>query len=711
MGASTQKTYNTFIKGFITEAGPLTFPENASIAEENCVLNRDGSRQRRLGMDFEDGFVLVGATLTSTGGVAAHLWENVGNDANKNFAVVQVGTRLLVFDAGQDSISGSLLANLNGSPFWLATAQLEFASGNGWLFISGASRDLLYLQYNAATGAITVEARDIFVRDIWGIDDGLAVDEQPASTTDSHSYNLWNQGWPVDKISAYKTSTGNYPSNTQQWFLGRKDDNTFDPAQLKETEFGTTPAPRGKYLISPFNRSFWRISRTGWTGVPTDDDITNPTTVEFAFQRIWLAGMQSDSPPDTPTSPNLTGMVLYSRTIRGTKDFNQFHSDADPTSEIDSELVDTDGGFVIIPDSGKIHRLVSIGASVIVLAENGVWEINGGDQVFTATNQQVRKISSFGAVAPRAVVLAESTAFYWSKGGIYMLAPDSSGMLASTNITENSIQTFYNALDLPTKRNTVGVYDPANKTVRWMYNDDPGYTGATFVSRYNKELVLDLSLEAWYPNSISALDEPSPYIAGYLPTPDFLLRKEGVRSRGDTMVKYLVVQFINPSTNSAAVSFAYYRDETFRDWKSLDSIGTPFLSYFVTGYEIMGDTARSKQAPYIVVHQKRTETRAVADVDGNVVANNPSGLYMQAQWGWSDSGTSGKWANPQQVYRLPRPYTLNLGEEIDYGESVITTKNRVRGSGKALSLYFYSDGDKDFYLHGWAITFTGKQNV
>jgi hypothetical protein len=50
---------NTFIKGLITEANPLTFPENASIDEDNFVLNRDGSRQRRNGMDYENDYALV----------------------------------------------------------------------------------------------------------------------------------------------------------------------------------------------------------------------------------------------------------------------------------------------------------------------------------------------------------------------------------------------------------------------------------------------------------------------------------------------------------------------------------------------------------------------------------------------------------------------------------------------------------------------------
>jgi hypothetical protein len=51
MPVSGVKQYNTFVKGLVTEAGPLTYPENASLDEENFVLNRDGSRQRRLGMD------------------------------------------------------------------------------------------------------------------------------------------------------------------------------------------------------------------------------------------------------------------------------------------------------------------------------------------------------------------------------------------------------------------------------------------------------------------------------------------------------------------------------------------------------------------------------------------------------------------------------------------------------------------------------------
>ena len=47
MAQGAEKLYKSFIQGLVTEASPLTFPENASIDEDNFVLNRDGSRSRR----------------------------------------------------------------------------------------------------------------------------------------------------------------------------------------------------------------------------------------------------------------------------------------------------------------------------------------------------------------------------------------------------------------------------------------------------------------------------------------------------------------------------------------------------------------------------------------------------------------------------------------------------------------------------------------
>ena len=48
-----------FIKGLITEASPLNFPAEATIDEENFELRKNGTRERRFGMDFEDNYSLI----------------------------------------------------------------------------------------------------------------------------------------------------------------------------------------------------------------------------------------------------------------------------------------------------------------------------------------------------------------------------------------------------------------------------------------------------------------------------------------------------------------------------------------------------------------------------------------------------------------------------------------------------------------------------
>ena len=71
--------YNTFIRGLVTEANPLTYPENASIDELNTVLLRKGNRKRRLGIDTEDSSgVSLGVFNIDEEQVNEFVWEAPG---------------------------------------------------------------------------------------------------------------------------------------------------------------------------------------------------------------------------------------------------------------------------------------------------------------------------------------------------------------------------------------------------------------------------------------------------------------------------------------------------------------------------------------------------------------------------------------------------------------------------------------------------------
>ena len=102
----TQKTVNNFVRGLITEAAELTFPDGASVDELNCELNRDGSRRRRLAVELESSNVLSSFTITDDDLVHTGEWLNVEGVAGQKFLVVQVGNTLHFYNKSEAPYSG-----------------------------------------------------------------------------------------------------------------------------------------------------------------------------------------------------------------------------------------------------------------------------------------------------------------------------------------------------------------------------------------------------------------------------------------------------------------------------------------------------------------------------------------------------------------------------------------------------------------------------
>ena len=129
---------NSFIAGLITEASPLNYPPNASLDEENFELNRNGTRDRRLGIGFESGYTLVPlsnlANELPTAKVASYKWVNVSGDVDNEFLVVQVERYLKFFDLSKEAVSGAgaYLGQLELAAFPVAT-QYSFTSLEGLL--------------------------------------------------------------------------------------------------------------------------------------------------------------------------------------------------------------------------------------------------------------------------------------------------------------------------------------------------------------------------------------------------------------------------------------------------------------------------------------------------------------------------------------------------------------------------------------------------
>jgi hypothetical protein len=739
MAQKAEAAYRSFVKGLITEANQLTFPENASIDEANFVLNRDGSRSRRLGVDYESSYVLTATGLTATdikeGKQSFHIWESPGGDTSVTLGIVRIKDKLWFMNLLTDSPSANL--KNSGSPITIASlsnSKIETSVINNKCVI--VSKDLprpVLLTYNVSTGAVTQSTIQIKIRDIYGVDDALFLDTRPVTLTNTHKYNLRNQGWNknivtttgADAITLTKTDLGVYPANSDNWTLGKisnassADYEKYDPDTLNKNSFSNYQIAKGSFIIDAFERGVDRINKSDVSsGLPIDREEGNISTITSYAQRLFYSGIESNVTGPDIRSPNYSGYIFFSKIIKSDDDFGTCHQEADPTDPGINDLIDTDGGSIQIPDITRVVRIIASQASILVFAENGVWEIYGDTGGFIATSFQASKISTNGITNGDSVVNVNGNFIYWSKAGIYLLKPDAaSGRFAAESLSLTSIQDLYLNVPEVAKDFAKGIYDEKENRVRFLYNDSASYSSSNYPNSYNKELIYDLTLKAWSKNEISSLVSDSPYIADYALIPGYSVttREESVVAgtdtvlvtAGDTVVvpddvaTSRIEQFSFLTIVGTSFTLSKYNGSDFLDWKTKDSVGIDYSSYLYTGYELFGDIMKEKQIPYIFFYLQKTEDGFQAS-GTDLVFTNQSSCKVQAQWGWSNSAANGKWGNEFQAYRILRNYTPSgVGDAYDSGDSMVVTKNKLRGSGKCLSLYIRSEAGKDMKLLGW----------
>lgn len=760
---------NKFVAGLITEASPLNFPDNATLDEDNFILNKDGTRQRRLGMDFENNYTIVATTLAppADGEVAitSARWRNAGGDALKNLMAVQVGNELRIFDMDSSPISSGIIYTkvfTNVS----VTSNFSYAVVDGILVIATGLKEIYNFKY--VNGSVTEDSGILLIRDLFGVEDvtsgvdlrqGSGVSTRPAGLTSAHTYNLRNQTFSVPRL---KFSDGNpedpiltmfneakaYPSNADSVVdslfskAASSDDPVtlrFQPISLIRNPVGNTPAPRGYFIIDALARGTSRSSEAAKliaanpglnysvSSLPVDTTPGGASVITEYAGRVWYAGFSGELTGGDDNSPRMASYVLFSQLVEDPTDILSCYQDGDPTGPNTPELLDTDGGFIRIEGAYGISGLVAVGKTIMVLAANGVWSISGGsDYGFKATNYLVNKITNHGCTAPNSVVVVDDRFMYWGDDGIYTIGPNQYGDYLATSLTETSIQKYYDSIDGLDKQKCKGLYDSYEHKVKWLYRNRINSSAGA------KELVLDVALQAFYPSSIKTFDTDSlPLVASQVQVPAFTLSQvtEDVTVNTATVtvlgevvsLESVLTQptsretlYIAITQTSPTISFAFslYRNSNFRDWVSVDSVGLDANAYMVTGWMTGNDTQRVKQVPYITFHFIKTEDGFELDSSGDYVPTNQSSCIVQSQWEWSNSANSGRWGREFQAYRFKRHYfPTGLDDTFDNGSYTTSTKNKLRGKGKALSLLFKTEPDKNLHIAGWSMLLDANQNV
>jgi hypothetical protein len=228
--AKQDKLYRSFNKGLITEAGFLTYPEDASIDELNTIIYRKGNRSRRTGIDFEPSstaIVFPGGLAQPAATTTEYFWKTPNNISTLNFLAVQVGYNIHFFDATVSPMSSGLkeftvnllaFATLTATATDIMTNRVHMVSGKGYLFIAQEFIDPIVVTYDDETDTITSTKIIIQGRDFDGIDDGLANDAEPGTLSLEHLYNLLNQGWATPGTPDIATGTGGSPGTSGVYY-------------------------------------------------------------------------------------------------------------------------------------------------------------------------------------------------------------------------------------------------------------------------------------------------------------------------------------------------------------------------------------------------------------------------------------------------------------------------------------------------------------
>lgn len=764
MALGKEKTYRSFVKGIITEASPLTFPENASIDEDNFVLKRDGSRARRLGIDYESLYALTPTGFTSdtiaSTKVSFHYWTTTGGTSSFNIGVIRISNKLWFMDMTTQNPSGNLLNG--GNPLTITNldkADLDASVLNANLIIVSDDLDSpIALTYNGTTDTVSQESISLEVRDIWGVDDGLVIDNRPTSLSSLHAYNLRNQGWSksiktddsYEAIRNYYNETSRYPSNSDNWTLGRNTNpsNTnyelFQGKRMDRNSVGNSPAPKGAHIIDAFNRGTSRTTQanrpaetaspslfiSNISGLPLDRELGNITSIASYAGRIFYSGVYSNITSSDDKSPNYSNYVFFTQIVTSNDKLGKCYQEADPTSATINDLVDSDGGTVAIPECNQIIKIASAENSLLIFGDNGVWELFGDTNGFVATSFQVAKLSNNGVLGSRSIINVGNGFIYWSQAGIYTLTADQGTQrFRAENISLTSIQRLYLQIPEVGKKLAKGFYDEKENIIRWMYNDESDYSESNYPNKYTKEIVYDITLGAFYKQSISSLSSNSPYVCDYVKIPGFVISSESsdVIAGSDSVLvtsldQVIVTEFFSENKSSefsfltvtdTSFTLSKYRSNTYTDWQTAGSgTGANYSSYLVTGYELFDDLLRDKTVPYVTFYFNRTEDNFELNGSGNLVLDKPSSCLVQAQWNWADSATSGRWGTQFQAYRLLRNYIPSgPNTAFDYGDSVIVTKHKLRGHGKCLSLKIQSESGKAMDILGWGVTATANNKV
>ena len=340
------------------------------------------------------------------------------------------------------------------------------------------------------------------------------------SNTANFNYQTPTQSNDTPYLTYYN-SKGYYPSNAQQWFVGREVQHQINVNEVANFDFGNKRAPRGRCILNPFkpDRSLFVPSFE-----PEPEDTTRVIDTAFMGGRVFYLRQNQ---------------LLYSQVIEDIKQAGMCYTEGDPTSEDGFDVVDTDGGVITITDMGDAIALFELQNGLAVFAKNGIWLVTGlsSDEGFKATGYSVRKLSNLECVSKDSIVNVQGAPLFWATSGIYVIAQRDYVGYDVQSLSDTTIQSRYVEIPKHNLKNVKGLYNAGAQRVAWFYDNTDEFSSVDR-TRETKALIYDVRLQAFYELDMDK-EEDHPFLCDAFNTPylSFVSLEDEVYDDNDNLVR------------------------------------------------------------------------------------------------------------------------------------------------------------------------------
>ena len=465
----------------------------------------------------------------------------------------------------------------------------------------------------------------------------------------------------TDYITEWFGDVGNYPSNSDVWWLYKNSSDIFDPATtIDNVTAGFGPAPKGHYILSAFDQN--RASVSGIAAITNLTTLIRPKTGAWFAGRIWYSGVDASFPssgnmPDATWTEN----IYFSQIVENVKQFGRCYQTNDPTSEDRFDLLPSDGGVIRIQGAGSIYKLFPIQNGLLVFAANGIWFITGSQGIgFTANDYTIVKISGVQNISGTSFVSVLGYPMFWNSESIYTVSPGQQGNLSVESVGVE-ILSFLDEIPLSSKKFVRGDFDPLDHLVKWVFKSTEE---TDITSRYNFDRVLNFNIrtKAFYPWTVGE---------GYN-----LHDVKFVESPGGSAAPNPVFKYVS-SSGSVFIFAEEYKEDNI-DWSLVE-----YESFFATGYALRGKGLNKFQENYINIFLQNDAEE--------------SSFKIQGQWNYAINEGSGRWSD-EQVFTIG-------ADNFSYRPKRV----KIRGHGLVCQFRVTNNSTLPFTVIGWSVFESGNK--